>query len=544
MRESATKKYWEEKGKIDLRKNKPLTPVESGFPIRSITIDLTKKCNLRCDYCFTNLSRGKYCAPDLTEEMGKKIIDWLLKPEVNGNADKVDITFWGGEPLLKWEMLKKLVLYAEERGKEVGTKVTFNGTTNVTLLTPEKFDFMDEHGVHFLLSVDGIKEHHDTHRKFPDGSGSWEVVDKNLNAILERWPNYQVRLSYSTETIENFIEDIKYLYNKGVKRIAYSPVCEGDWNEQKIIALNDSWMKIAEFWSELYKKGDPIYIKYINDFIQRLFISEGNRPPCGAGRGYVGIATDGAIYPCHRFNKFDDPRPWYEREVCIGHIDYGILNQEFRENFIKWDIYKDMKESCKECPAFEQFCNGGCWASNWDLEGALNGTPIASCETTLANIKVAKKLIEEFPELGDKFKKRKQGKSTVPKIPLAQGCQCYNVEDILWGRKTVNKHDPHSCLCNMAVYGEQPKEVTRCDCYNVEDSFMSHYDKTGSQCGRFTIEKEASRDPLTEAIKYLRDENLKLEKLTQEEKKKIAEFGKLLQENAKLKKEIDESIEK
>ena len=480
--------------------------------------------------CFTNLSKGKYCTSDLTEEMGKKVIDWLMDKGTRGNSKRVDITFWGGEPLLKWDMMQTLVLYAEEKAKENDISVSFNGTTNVTLLTPEKFDFLEKHNLYFLLSVDGRQEHHDMHRVFKDGTGSWSLVDKNINAILERWPHYNVRASYSTETIETFLDDIKYLYNKGFRTIAYSPVSEGDWTEEKVKTLHKVWRDITDWYIECYNNGDPVKLKFLDDACRREVMPDGNHAPCGAGRGYVGVTTDGAFYPCHRFNKFNDDRPWWEKYYCLGHIDYGVLNQEFRENFTNWDTKESMQDSCKECKAFETHCTGGCWASSWDVCDDLAGLPIASCESTLSNMDEGKYIKENYPEIFDKIVPKRRTNKGVNKIPEVQGCQCYNINDILWGRIVKNNNDEASCLCNMSTYGDNPKQIDKCTCYNIEDNYMTFYDKREAQCGRFTKDQ----DPVNIAIEYLKKANLDIEKLSENQKEQIDQFASLLEINKEL----------
>lgn len=532
MKDSTNKKYWEDKGVIDLRDNEPKTPVESGYPINAITIDLTKKCNFACDYCFTNLSKGKYQITDLTEEMGKEIINWLMKEETRGKSKTVDITFWGGEPLLKWEMLKTLVLYAEKKAKEYGIKVTFGGTTNVSLLTPDKFDFLDEHNIHFLLSIDGEKEHHNKHRVYKDGSGTWDLVDKNAEAILERWPFYSARLSFSADNLDGFLDDIKYLYNKGFRTIAYSPVAESNWTEERLDKLEEVWKEIADWYIEKYKDGDPPSIKYINDACRSQFSKTGNKAPCGAGRGYIGITTDGSIYPCHRFNKFNDDRAWFNKEVCLGHIDYGILNHEFRDNFVNWDTSKHMSESCQSCSEINKSCTGGCWATNWDNAGDLGGVVEIECKTVFSNKMTGKRILKELPQIKDKYKPKKKQEG----MPMIQGCQCYNVEDILFGRKTTDKRTSAKCLCNMSTYGEQPKEVNKCNCYNKEDSVVTHTDKREASCGRFEKRIESKKhisttikDPVQEAINYLKNQQKTVEEMTELEKRQIDEFSSLLE---------------
>jgi MoaA/NifB/PqqE/SkfB family radical SAM enzyme len=212
-------------------------------------------------HCF-NKDRDK---ADLKPELGKQIIGWLMREDVRGDNKHLSISFWGGEPLLKFDLMKELILYAEDKAKELGLTLEFGGTTNVTLLTEDKLDFLTEHKCYFLLSIDGRPEHHDMHRKLANGQGSYELVDKNLDAILRKWPNAKVRLSHSVETIDTFLDNLKFLYNRGFRDIAYSPVSEGDWNEERLQVLQKVWTDIADWYIERFQAGDPVHLKFLED---------------------------------------------------------------------------------------------------------------------------------------------------------------------------------------------------------------------------------------------------------------------------------------
>ena len=412
--------------------------------------------------CFSHCFNKDRDKADLSVEMGKKIIDWVMRKEVRGDERRLNISFWGGEPLLKWDLMKELILYAEKKAKQNLVDVEFGGTTNVTLLTEDKLDFLDEHNCQFLLSIDGRPEKHNIHRKTIDGKGSYHLIDRNIDAILKKWPHSSVRLSHSVETIDDFLEDVKFLYNRGFRDIVYSPVSEGDWNEERLSVLESVWSDIADWFIETHKKGDPVKLKFLEDACGQYYGRHmGNMAPCGAGRGYIGITVDGSIYPCHRFNKFDDTRPWYEREVCLGHIDYGILNQDWRDNFIKWDINKDMCSDCKECDLLGIGCTGGCWASNWDIHGALSAKTEPGCRSSEVNLKLAERIDKE---LGENFKSRFVGRGYMNK-----GCICYNVcdqEGTPNERYTFNTNDTRSCVCDFATYTGDIK--SECDCKSKE----------------------------------------------------------------------------
>ena len=228
---------------MDLRKVTPRKPIED-FPINAISINLTRRCSLACSYCFSHCYTDKN-KHDMTDETAFKAIDWLFDPETSGDSKRISISFWGGEPLLRWDLIQKIVPYAEEKAMETGKEVVFGGTTNVVHLTPDKFDYMDAHNIHFLLSIDGSKEHHDQFRKFRNGQGSYDIIVENCKHILKRWPDSQVRFSYTCENIHEFMDDIQALYDIGFRDIIYSPVSEGEWNDKQLkSALRESCTQV------------------------------------------------------------------------------------------------------------------------------------------------------------------------------------------------------------------------------------------------------------------------------------------------------------
>jgi uncharacterized protein len=307
----------------------------------------------------------------------------------NPNDKIIEVVFWGGEPLLEWELLKLITTYAE-RKKPEGIRLLLNGTTNGTLLTEDKFDFLDEHRVFFMVSFDGTQESHDLYRKFHDGRGSHKVVEKNLVAALKRWPFYKVRLSPIAERVEHFFEDIKYIFDLGCNNVMFSPVYEGDWNAHKWHEFEDQCYKIVDYMARLRQEGRPVEIEHFKTYM------EGNALcwPCGAGRTYVGIDIDGAIYPCHRFNKFDDSRPWQDKEVRIGHIDSGITRPEFRSSFV------DFHPQCGQCAHLQDTpCHGGCYSVNYDFNKDISKPYKEICNYVNAQKRVSRYYKTRMTEL-------------------------------------------------------------------------------------------------------------------------------------------------
>ena len=377
-----------------------------SVPITNATFNLTHNCNLRCSYCFTK-GRSREVMP---LEIGKKGIDFLIKncreadiDILPGKKRSIDVSFWGGEPLLEWELLKDLVLYAEQQ-KENDIRVTFGGTTNGTLLTEDKLPFLADHKIFFMVSLDGTQETHDKYRVFKGGSGSHSLIMRNMEAVLKKWPQFKVRTSPYGEAVHRFYEDIKYLVDFGFNSIMFSPVYESGFTEENWKVWEEQCYKVVDLIVDYRKKGRKIEIEHFKSYVQ----IDNSKWPCGAGRFYVGFDIDGAIYPCHRFNKFSDKRNWREKEVCIGHLDHGITREDVREKFINYQPL-----NCGSCDFYYNTpCHGGCYAVNFDMTGDIHTAPKDLCRY----VKLQKAVSTYYKEkIGDE--------------PMKKGrpCVCYNL---------------------------------------------------------------------------------------------------------------------
>ena len=355
------------------------------WPIVNSTFSLTQECNLRCAYCFTHGKSNKKMSLDT----GKRCVDFLIHNAKDAELEQlpykkrlIDICFWGGEPLLEWELLKQITLYAETVSRENAIFVNFGGTTNGTLLTPDKIPFLKDHNVSFMISLDGGQKTHNWYRKTVTGKGSHTTIMKNMVHILKAWPNCRVRMSPFPERIDNFYNDAKYLFEHGVTNFMFSPVYENNWTKDTWDIWEKESYKVVDLVADYRKKGIRIEIEHFKSY-QCGTVSDW---PCGAGRFYVGFDADGAIYPCHRFIKFNDDRDWREKETCFGHVDCGITRPEFRKLFI--DFFNP--ESCKDCESFTGTpCHGGCYALNYDLMGDVRKHPDKECEYVSMQKKVS-----------------------------------------------------------------------------------------------------------------------------------------------------------
>jgi len=379
-----------------------------NYPITRASINLTRSCNLACDYCFAHKPS---CHRSMTFDVAQRAVDWLIgnAKSLQGREREIEIAFWGGEPLLEWSLLQKIVCYAEEKGAQHAVGVRFSGTTNGTLLTPEKFDFLDTHKIFFLISWDGTPETHNKYRHFRGGRGSAEIIEINLKEVLKKWPFYQVRMSPYASAIGNFFNDVKYIFDFGINKMMFSPVYESNFTDEDWRTWEEQCYKVVDYIASLRAQGRQIDITHFSGYMS----GDASCWPCGAGRFYVGIDVDGAIYPCHRFNKFDDMRPWEEKEVCIGHIDRGITRPEFRQSFI------DFHPQCGKCPHIEDTpCHGGCYAINFDFTGHIDTHHIGICKYVDMQKRVSKYYKEKVMN--------EEKVSCMPYLGKDMSCGCYN----------------------------------------------------------------------------------------------------------------------
>lgn len=417
------------------------------FPITNISLDLTERCNLRCSYpCFT-YGEGER---DLTEEQGKKTIDWLFREEISHGQD-LQLDWWGGEPFLQFELMKRLTDYAKWKALRENRKITIGGTSNVTLWTKEVVDWMAGTGSLFLMSIDGIREAHDRHRIFANGKGSFETILEKIPYIVERIPNIKMRSSLTPETIEHLADSFKFFYGLGIKDFAYSPVYEGEWTEKHLMIAEVQMKLLADFAVETKKQGKDIFIKHLDDGA-RVIASPGRQVehPCGAGRAYVGIGVDGVIYPCHRFNKYGIKRAG----TSLGSIDDGIINKKLRQVLIHF-VEIPPPEKCETCRWFRKPCQISCYAINQDLTGNIGTPPEVYCKFQERQGRA----IEFY------LSRMKHNNLPIPGAAIGLGpCICNN---LCYSEGTPNqiKHvDPRNaemtCVCNNTNYtGPKPAQA-------------------------------------------------------------------------------------
>ena len=342
-------------------------------PVKAMCLNIAHDCNLRCKYCFASTGDFGKGRKLMTFETGKKAIDFLLEKSLD--RKNLELDFFGGEPLMNFDVVKQIVEYARSREAEYGKKFRFTITTNGVLLDDDKIDFINRVMSNVVLSIDGRKEVNDYMRKRVDGSGCYDKIMPAFKKLVEKRGDkeYYVRGTFTKNNLD-FSNDVFDLYNNGFDQISVEPVvCEASADyaitEKELPAIFNEYERLAERILENEKKG-----KKFNFFHFMLDLDQGpcaikRLRGCGCGNDYVAITPDGDIYPCHQFVGIE--------EFKMGNIDEGTFDTKMKSYFSKTHVYT--KPECKKCWA-KFYCSGGCNANNYQYAGDVHNAHKLSCQ--------------------------------------------------------------------------------------------------------------------------------------------------------------------
>ena len=342
-------------------------------PVKAMCLHIAHDCNLRCQYCFASTGDFGVGRKLMTLETGKKAIDFLL--ENSGDRHNLELDFFGGEPLMNWEVVKQIVIYAREREKEYDNKLfRFTITTNGVLLDDEKIDFMNKEMYNVVLSIDGRKEVNDRMRKHINGTGCYDEIIENYKKLVSLRENkdYYVRGTFTKYNLD-FSEDVMHLADCGFEQISVEPVI-GEPDEPYAILEKDLPVVFAEYEKLALKMIDLNKKKFCNFF--HFMIDLDNGPcaikrlrGCSCGNEYVAVTPDSDIYPCHQFVGHE--------EFKMGNLLDGTFDTEMKDYFAKSHIYT--KPECTNCWA-KFYCSGGCNANNYNYSGDIHNVNKLACE--------------------------------------------------------------------------------------------------------------------------------------------------------------------
>ena len=336
-----------------IREDGDRSSLEAG--LKAMCLDVAHDCNLACSYCFASTGNFGGRPHLMSPEAGRASVDFLIA-ESRGRK-YLDVDFFGGEPLMAFDVVKDVVHYARKQGGEHGKEFRFTLTTNCTLLDDDKMAFLNRENVSLILSVDGRPEVHDIHRRFRDGRPSHSlVVERAKRAADSRGGrDYYLRGTYTRANLD-FDADIRYLYEQGFRKLSLEPAVgdPGDGcsiREADLPLVRESYRRTVEFWSECGSKGDPFEFYHFNLGLSGGLCRERRITGCGAGYEYVAVTPAGEVYPCHQLVG--------KPEYLLGDIRGGLGRPALKEEFYNARIPK--KPDCQSCWA-RYLCGGGCHA--------------------------------------------------------------------------------------------------------------------------------------------------------------------------------------
>lgn len=350
--------------------------------VKAICLNVAHTCNLSCEYCFAK--GGKYHGPDaiMDIETAKKAIDFLIAN--SGNHYNLDVDFFGGEPLMNWDVVKETVSYARSLEEKYNKHFNFTLTTNGMLLDDEKNEYLNDNMKNVVLSLDGRKEVHDEFRKTIGGKGSFDtVVPKFQEFVKSRGDKeYYMRGTFTANNLD-FTNDIKTYLDLGFKRTSLEPVVGNTdspyaLKEEDLPLLFDQYEKLADMMIETIDNNDEfIFYHYMID-LENGPCAHKRLSGCGSGTEYMAVTPTGELYPCHQFVGNED--------FILGNLDQGIKRNDLVNEFKTCNCYS--KEECKTCWA-NMYCSGGCAANNYNANGDINKIHEYSCKLFRKRIEMA-----------------------------------------------------------------------------------------------------------------------------------------------------------
>lgn len=350
--------------------------------VKAICLHVAHDCNLACKYCFAG--KGEYDGPKglMSLETGKRALDFLI--EQSGTRKNLEVDFFGGEPLLNWEVCKKLVEYGRSKEKEYNKNFRFTLTTNGVLVNDEIIDFCNKEMGNVVLSLDGRKETHDRLRTACNGKGSYDlIIDKfKTFANARNQENYYMRGTYTHHNTD-FSKDILHMADMGFKELSIEPVvCDPSepyaLKDSDLPALKEQYEILATEMLRRYRKGNGFtFYHYMIDLDAGPCIVK-RVSGCGVGTEYMAVTPDGDLYPCHQFVG--------DEKFLLGNIWDGVTNKEVLNQFNECNVYSH--KECKDCFA-KLYCSGGCAANAYHTTGSVNGVYEFGCELHRKRIECA-----------------------------------------------------------------------------------------------------------------------------------------------------------
>ena len=355
---------------------------KSGNVVKALCLHVAHTCNLNCSYCFA--SQGKYHGERalMSFEVGKQALDFLM--DNSGTRHNLEVDFFGGEPLMNWDVVKQLVAYARSVEKERGKNFRFTLTTNGVLIDDDVIEFANKEMSNVVLSLDGRKEIHDATRVDYAGHGSYDKIVPKFQKLVESrgGKGYYMRGTFTHQN-PDFTKDVFHMADLGFTELSMEPVvCAADdpmaLTPEDIEIVKEQYEILAKDMIRREKEGKPItFYHYMIDLTEGPCIYK-RISGCGSGTEYMAVTPWGDLYPCHQFVG--------EETYKLGDIWNGVTNDALREEFRACNAYA--RPECKDCWA-KLYCSGGCAANAYHATGRIQGIYEPGCELFKKRIECA-----------------------------------------------------------------------------------------------------------------------------------------------------------
>ncbi|MCR5792088.1 MAG: thioether cross-link-forming SCIFF peptide maturase [Lachnospiraceae bacterium] len=350
--------------------------------VKALCLHIAHDCNLKCKYCFAEEGEYKGKRALMDYETGKAALDFLIAN--SGSRHNLEVDFFGGEPLMNFEVVKKLVAYGRSKEEEFDKKFRFTLTTNGILLNDDIMEFCNKEMDNVVLSVDGRKEIHDMMRPTANNKGSYDIIMPKFQKFADsrNQDKYYVRGTFTRNNLD-FAADVLHLADMGFKQISMEPVVSApeepySIREEDIPKIKEEYDKLAKEMLKRRKEG-----KGFNFFHFMIDLSGGpcvakRLSGCGSGTEYMAVTPWGDLYPCHQFVG--------NEEFILGNVFDGVKRTDLQDTFKECNVYS--KPKCQECYA-KYYCSGGCAANSYNFHGHINDAYDIGCELQRKRVECA-----------------------------------------------------------------------------------------------------------------------------------------------------------
>ena len=359
---------------VDFKKRKTV--------VKALCLHIAHDCNLACQYCFAE--EGEYHGRRalMSFEVGKKALDFLIAN--SGNRRNLEVDFFGGEPLMNWEVVKQLVEYGRSKEKEYKKNFRFTMTTNGVLLNDEIMEYCNREMSNVVLSLDGRKEVNDKMRPFRGGKGSSDLIVPKFQKFAEMRGDrdYYVRGTFTRHNLD-FSKDVMEFADLGFRSMSIEPVVaapeeEYAIREEDLPQIMEEYDRLAEEYLKRKKEGRGFNFFHFNiDLNQGPCVAK-RLSGCGSGTEYLAVTPWGDLYPCHQFVG--------QEEFLLGNVDTGVTNERIRDEFKLCNVYA--KDKCRDCFA-RFYCSGGCAANSYNFHGSITDAYDIGCAMQKKRIECA-----------------------------------------------------------------------------------------------------------------------------------------------------------